>query len=128
MIYIYQNKNNNVLTRFFDKRKKSDSYFLWKIKNSFSKEEFYFITEDISDMACSYNIFNITHSDNGSTIGGVDIPIDIKAGHNTYTVYETTEYSLDTSFIIKEIEKDIMFVELKRDVNTNNSNLENVYY
>lgn len=128
MVYIYQNQANNILTRFFDRRTSTSSYFLWKIVNEFSGDSFYYITEDISDNTCAYNVFPLVHSDTGSKVGGINIPIYIPAGHNTYTVYETSEYSLDPQYIIKEIETDIMFVEIVRDVNSPDSQINDVYY
>ena len=128
MVYINQDSDNNIVTRFFDRRIYSDSYFIWKISNDITGASFSFITEDISNSGCSYNQFILTHSDTGSTTGGIDIPLYIEPGHNEYTIYETTEYSLDEQFIVKEIERDILFVELKRGVNTINSQEKNIYY
>lgn len=128
MIYINQDLTNNIVTRFFDRRVYNDSYFLWIIENGISGKTFSFITNDVSQRGCSYNQFEITHSATGSTTGGVDIPLFIQPGHNEYTVYETTDYSLDEQYIIKEIERDILFVEIKRGVNTIDSEEKNVYY
>lgn len=136
MIYIYQNKTNKVMTRFFDKRKNVDSYFLWKIVNDFTKKEVWFITNDISPNTCYYNLFELEHSNTCIPYvepGYVDIgyfnsALCLDSGHNEYTVYETTELSLDQQYIIGEIERDIMFVEIIRDVNNTNSQVNNVYY
>lgn len=128
MVYLYQNKNNTVVTRFFDRRQRSDTFFLWKIENMISKSEVFFITDDLSTNTCSYSLFDIEHSSTGSTVGGVSIPLNIEAGHNTYTVYETTVFSLDEQYVIGEIESDIMFVEIIRGANTNNSQQKDIYY
>lgn len=126
MIYIYQDKTNKVITRFFDKRLQLDSYFLWKVTNEFSKKEVLFITEDLSDNKCAFSLFDLKHS--SSLCYDNDIGLCIEPGHNEYVVYETTNYSLDEQFIIQEIDRDIMFVEIIRDVNTTNSNMNDVYY
>lgn len=128
MVYLYQNTNNSVVTRFFDRRKRSDTYFLWEIKNDISGKVTYHISEDLSPNTCSYNLFDIEHSDTGDKGGGINIPIYLEPGHNDYTVYETTELSIDMQFVIGEIERDIMFVELIRGVNTDNSQATNIYY
>lgn len=129
MIYIYQNATNKILTRFSDRRQRSDSYFLWKIENYITKQVTYYITEDISPVNCAYNLFDLTDNKlTGSTVGGVNVDLDLEPGHNDYTVYETTELSIDEQYIIGEIEKDIMFVEIIRDVNTDNSQIKNIYY
>jgi hypothetical protein len=144
MIYIYQDKTNNVITRFSDRRKYSDSYFIWEIKNPITGDVKKFILNDISDRPCSFNLFKFIHSsqdcsllngyveqdyidfgyveDNGNYIVCLD------SGHNYYTVYETTEYSLDEQYIVGEIESDIMFIEIKRKVNTSASQINDVYY
>lgn len=128
MVYLYQNSNNTVVTRFYDRRQRSDTYFLWEIRNAISGVVTYYITEDISPNSCSYNMFDIVHSTTGSDVGGLDIPISIEPGHNDYTVYETTELSIDMDKVIGVIEKDIMFVELIRGVNTDHSQVTNIYY
>ena len=53
MVYLYQNKNNTIVTRFFDRRQRSDTFFLWKIENMISKSEVFFITDDLSTNTCS---------------------------------------------------------------------------
>lgn len=128
MIYIYQNQVNNVLTRFFDRRLRTDTFFLWEITNDITNNVTLFITKDISDVECSYNLFKLEHSHNGSETGGVDVPLNLEPGHNNYTVYETTEFSIDKDNIIGIIEEDIMFVELIRGANTDSSELNNIYY
>lgn len=129
MIYIYQNETNKIITRFSDRRQRSDSYFLWKIENYITKQVTYYITEDISTVNCAYNLFELTDNKlTGSSVGGVNVDLDLEPGHNDYTVYETTELSIDEQYIIGEIEKDIMYVQIIRDVNTNNSQSKNIYY
>lgn len=128
MIYIYQNKVNNIVTRFFDRKSRSDTFFLWEITNEVSNLTTYFITEDTSSFGCSYSSFSLEHSISGSKEGGINTTLDLVPGHNTYTVYETTEFSLDMQYVIGEIEKDIMFVELIRGVNTEDSEITNIYY
>ena len=129
MIYIYQNETNKIITRFSDRRQRSDSYFLWKIENYITKNITYYITEDISAVNCAYNLFELTDNKlTGSSVGGVNVDLDLEPGHNDYTVYETTELSIDEQYIIGEIEKDIMYVQIIRDVNTNNSQSKNIYY
>lgn len=128
MIYLYQNKINTVVTRFFDRRQRSDTYFLWKIENYISKKTTYFITDDTSPNRCAYNLFNITLSPTGDEDGGIDIPLNLEPGHNTYTVFETTEFSLDEDKVIGTIEKDIIFVEVIRGANTATSNITDIYY
>lgn len=129
MIYIYQNEVNKILTRFSDRRQRSDSYFLWKIENYITKKITYYITEDISPVNCAYNLFELTDNKlTGSSVGGVNVDLNLEPGHNDYTVYETTELSLDEQYIIGEIEKDIMYVQIIRGVNTNNSQSKNIYY
>lgn len=129
MIYIYQNEVNKILTRFSDRRQRSDSYFLWKIENYITKKITYYITEDISPVNCAYNLFELTDNKlTGSSVGGVNVDLDLEPGHNDYTVYETTELSIDEQYIIGEIEKDIMYVQIIRGVNTNNSQSKNIYY
>lgn len=129
MIYIYQNEVNKILTRFSDRRQRADSYFLWKIENYITKKITYYITEDISTVNCAYNLFELIDNKlTGSSVGGVNVELNLEPGHNDYTVYETTELSIDEQYIIGEIEKDIMFVQIIRDVNTNNSQSKNIYY
>jgi len=128
MIYLYQNKTNVISTRFFDRRKMADSFFLWEISNATSETPIYFITDDTSILSCAFNLFELTLDDSGSKIGGIDIPLYLEPGHNTYTVYETSQYSLDPQFSLGVIEKDIMFVEIIRGVNTADSQQEDIYY
>lgn len=129
MIYIYQNETNKIITRFSDRRQRSDSYFLWKIENYITKKITYYITEDISPVNCAYNLFELTDNKlTGSSVGGVNVDLDLEPGHNDYTVYETTKLSIDEQYIIGEIEKDIMYVQIIRDVNTVNSQAKNIYY
>lgn len=128
MIYLYQNKTNTVVTRFFDRRQRSDTYFLWKIENMITKQITYFITNDTSPNSCSYNLFSITLSPTGDKEQSMGTPIYLEPGHNTYTVYETTELSFDESFVIGTIEKDIIFVEILRGANTSASQQTDIYY
>lgn len=128
MIYLYQNKINAVVTRFFDRRQRSDTYFLWKIENYISKQTTYFITDDTSPNSCAYNLFNITLSPTGDKDGGIDVELNLEPGHNTYTVFETTEFSLDEDKVIGTIEEDIIFVEVIRGANTATSNITDIYY
>lgn len=134
MIYINKDTSNTILTRFFDRRQRSDTYFIWTVTNSFSGIEKSFILSDDSNRPCSYNQFSFIHHtgdctqlagyveqdylDFGYTIDTNGLIICLPNGHNDYVVQETTEFSLDPQYIIGEIERDIMFVELDREDNS----------
>lgn len=144
MIYINQCRVNNVVTRFFDKRQRTDTFFIWVITNPITNVKIKYIVKDTSTRPQSYNLFEFIHSfacvEDYSYVKDEYFEFDyivdeenpticIESGHNYYSVYETTEFSLDPQYIIGcPIEKDIMFVEIKRDVNTDKSHSGDVYY
>jgi hypothetical protein len=129
VIYIKQNQDNKFITRFNDKRVLSGGYFLWELKNEFTKDVIYFMLDDETNYPCSYNLFNLTHSSTGSTVGGINTPLDLVAGQYEYKVYETPIQSLSLSAVTGTyIERDILVVEMLRTVNTPNSQINNIYY
>jgi hypothetical protein len=129
VIYIKQNQENKFVTRFNDKRVLEDGYFLWELKNEFTKDVIYFMLDDETAYPCSYNLFELIHSSTGSTVGGINTPLNLIAGQYEYKVYETPIQSLSLSAVTGTyIEKDILVVELLRTVNTPNSQINNIYY
>lgn len=122
MIYLKRNETNNVFRRFFDRTQDCDSYYLWKIYNSVSELLFVYVTDDISPNNM-YNIFNFTLSDTEPLYqSGININLNLNSGHHYYEVYETSEFSLDENKIIQLIERDILMVELVRNINTSATN------
>jgi hypothetical protein len=129
VIYIKQNQENKFVTRFNDKRVLENGYFLWELKNEFTKDVIYFMLDDETVYPCSYNLFELIHSSTGSTVGGINTPLNLIAGQYEYKVYETPIQSLSLSAVTGTyIEKDILVVELLRTVNTPNSQINNIYY
>ena len=129
MIYIKQNSDNKFITRFNDKRTLDDGYFIWELTNEFTKDVVYFMLDDDSQLPCSYNLFNLVHSSTGSTIGGINTPLSLIAGQYEYKVYESTAQTISLSAVTGTfIEKDMLVVELSRTVNTENSQINNIYY
>lgn len=129
MIYIKQNTENRFITRFNDKITISNPYFLWELKNEFTDDIIYFMLNDETSYPCSYNLFNLIHSNTGSTIGGINIPLKLIPGQYEYKVYQSTGQTLSLSAVTGTyIEKDMLVVEIPRTVNTDNSQINNIYY
>jgi hypothetical protein len=129
VIYIKQNNENKFITRFNDKRTLDNGYFLWELTNEFTKDVIYFMLDDESNYPCSYNLFNLIHSSTGSTVGGINVPLNLIGGQYEYKVYETTGQTLSISAVTGTyIEKDMLVVEIPRTVNTPNSQINNIYY
>jgi hypothetical protein len=136
MIYIYNNELNNIVTRFSDRRKRTDTFFLWFVKNEVSGRVVKFLMDDLSPRPCSYNMFQLDVTCCNDPVPIKDpldtdfvyVSICLAAGHNTYKVYETDNYTLDCDDTLGLIEEDIMFVELERTVNTSCSLVKEVYY
>lgn len=129
MIYIKQNSENVFITRFNDKITISNPYYLWELKNEFTKDVIYFMLDDDTSYPCAYNFFNLIHSTTGSTIGGINTPLNLIAGQYEYKVYQSTAQTLSLSAVTGSyIEKDMLVVEMPRTVNTINSQINNIYY
>jgi hypothetical protein len=127
VIYIKQNQENKFVTRFNDKKTLVNGFFLWELTNEFSKETIYFMLDDETAYPCSYNLFELTHSTTGSTVGGINVPLNLVGGQYEYKVYETTGQTLSISAVTGNyIEKDMLVVEIPRTVNTNINT--NIYY
>ena len=117
MVYLEQNKLNNVVFRFFDRRMKSDSYFLFEIEGQ--GVHFYYISDDSSINTCEYNLFTFElDSENGVQVNNIEALLKLRGGHYNYRVYEKKIRNFDLSDVIQLIEEDILFVQLERSVNT----------
>jgi hypothetical protein len=128
MIFLKQNFENKVIMRLTDKAKFAE-YYLFKITNEFSKDTFYYATNDISGQPCSYNMFIFDHNMSGSTSGGTNVQLAIPGGQYYYEVYETSQLTDDPQYVTNgPIESDMMVVQMIRTVNTPQSNWGNVYY
>lgn len=131
MIYIKKEEKNIVLLRLFDKQINCDSFFIIKIYRTGTNTNepiINLLSPDISTSS-KYSLFEIEHSVNGIKNGDViEQPIYLESGQWTYEILETSEYSLDMNKVIGTIEKDILFVELPRTVNTDNNKWSDVYY
>jgi len=91
MIVLYQSSSNTVVTTFAENTSYTSSInYLWKLTNSDTLDNVYFIASDISGTKLRYNKFSIELTDSGS-----DVPISgsiyLKPnGGWTYLVQEQT--------------------------------------
>lgn len=128
MIFIEQNFLNKIVLRLNDKRTSLNSFFLWELKNEFSKEVTYFMLDDLSEYECAYSLFHFDHNFSGSTSGGINVPMFYVGGQYEYKIYETFEQSLEMSAVTGSyIDCDMLFVEIPRTVNTSGAT-NNIYY
>lgn len=117
MVYLEQNKLNNIVFRFFDRRKRSDSHFLFEIEGQ--GVHFYYISDDTSVNTCEYNLFTFELDDvDGVQVNNIGASLKLKGGHYTYRVYEKENRNFNLDDVIQIIEEDILFVQLDRSVNT----------
>lgn len=128
MVFIKKDSSNYFILRLADKRTLSNSYFLWELTNIFNQEVVYFLLDDTSLVQCDYNLFNLIESPTGSKVGGVNVPLDLISGQYEYKLFETTTPDLNLSSIIGDyIEKDMLVVELDKNVNTSTSDINDIY-
>jgi hypothetical protein len=140
MIFINKDTANNFITRFEGKITLTNPYYLWKLTKvmsnndnddiyNVSKNSIYFMLTDTSAYENAYNLFTLTESPTGSTVGGINTPLALDGGQYEYEVYESSGLTLSTSAVTGTyIERDILVVEIEKTVNTSSSKINDIYY
>lgn len=128
MVFIIKETSNHFILRLSDKRSLPNTYFLWELTNIFDESVIYFSIDDLSLFQCDYSLFNLVESSSGSKVGGINTPLSLIGGQYEYKIYETLTPSNDINDAIGGyIEKDILVVEIDKNVNTINSDINNIY-
>lgn len=125
MIFINKDTSNKVVLTLDESSQLSNPFYMFVLKNEYDIEStgFTFYTPDLSGNRNRYNLFDIVESSSGSTAGGFDVPLNLKSGQYTYTVYESTAATISLSATTGHIVEEGRLVVA---MNTNNNN--SIYY
>lgn len=126
MIYLENNTINTFVLTLNESATLSAPYYLFEFINEYeiNPVPIYFSTEDISMFICRFNMFELTLADDGSLVGGIDIPLKLRVGQFKYNVYETLIQTLDPLDAINLVETGRMIVA----GTVNDTDINSVYY
>lgn len=100
MIFIDRNTTNKFVLTLSESSSLLSPNYLFKFQSDWDLDGsniIWYATADESNYKDRYNLFSLEESSTGSTTGGTSVPLYLKQGQYSYSVYESSASTLSVS-------------------------------
>lgn len=130
MIFIDRNTTNKFVLTLSESSTLLNPNYLFKFQSDWDLDGnnlIWYTTPDESNYKDRYNLFQLIESTSGSTSGGTSVPLYLKQGQYTYSVYESSASTISlsaTTGVILETGRMVVgdfITDLNNDIDNNPS-------